>query len=268
MDFYENAGVTQLNMYDKAIKDRKPETRMVEAESDINEENKNKVFLNVRSCDKYTVDDKKMMVTDSPSLELLLNFKSDELGFDIKSPAAFVVETSVHLKGNGGSLINRGTYDEGGRFIVYQDAFKEADTAKKVPLNEMGMQNFLNAANPKSQKSQNFKTAFLMDVQNKEFWEITRQNYNDLKQPFSQVLTFRRGTPQFNRYMGSPNFNSKFYSFANHHDSIGNKIPTSIVVIPKQVENPKKGIDYKPGDPKPQTPTIGKLMAAVVFKDP
>ncbi|OAQ59216.1 hypothetical protein VFPPC_16897 [Pochonia chlamydosporia 170] len=209
---------------------------------------KNEAFLDIKKNDELDVIDLDVIVNADPALKVVRNFRSGELGFDTSS-LNMLRQTTVSVKGEPGSIINKGTYDKEGRFIMYQSAFKELNPKNsKTPLNEMGMQSFISAA---GDKTKNLKAVFLMDVQNKEFWAITRQNYNDLKQPFTQVLTFQRNTPQFDRYMGSPNMNSKLYSFANHHNAIGNKIPTSIIVIPKKAEN-----------------SGNKLTAAVIFKDP
>lgn len=248
MDTYEAGGQKQMNDYENIIKSGQDDTPIVDTVDDLAKYGKNKAFLDIRKNDQYQVVDTDVMVSDS--LKELKNFQSGELGFDIKN-TGFLRQTVVNkADGGAGQMINRGTYDKGGQFIVYQDAFKEANTItgpKKTPLNEMGTQNFIAAAGDNTGK---FKAAFLTDIQNKEFWAITRQNYNDMKQPFDQVLTFKSGTPQFDRYMGSPNFGSKFFSFGNHHNAMGDGIPDKVIVIPKDVEN-----------------SGNKLTVGVVFKD-
>ncbi|CAG8957506.1 hypothetical protein HYFRA_00011488 [Hymenoscyphus fraxineus] len=251
MENYANLGRTQVNKYETAAKSDKPDTPMVNNEADLAKYGPNEAFMDIRVLKgQYKVDDTDVFINE---LKELKNFRTDELGFNIN--AAGLLRQTVVISVKDSKMINRGTYDKNGQFIVYQDAFKDADTAAgtKVPLNEIGMQQFQKATLVGTQdmgKTKNFKAAFLMDVQNKEFWAITRENYNDMKQPFSEILTFNRGTPQFDRIMGSPNFNSKFYSFANHHNAIGNKVPDKVIVVPKQAEN-----------------SGNKLTVAVVFKD-
>jgi hypothetical protein len=244
MKIYESAGQKQLKAYEEVIKGNKADTKIVDVAEDLNKYGQNGAFLNVRKNSEYKCVDSEIMIHD---LKQLLNFGSPEIGFSMKTVGRMV--TTVVSPAGSNQIINRGTYDKEGRFVVWQDAFKENDKApsnKKVPLNEMGMQNFIATA---GDKTKNFKVAFLMDIQNKEFWGITRQSYNDKMQPFEQVLTFQHGTPQFERFMGSPNINSKFYYFINHHNAIGNKTPEKVIVIPKQVEN-----------------SGGKLTVALVFK--
>lgn len=248
MDSYQRAGVAQLGMYETTARGNKADTPIVQTQQELAKYGKNEAFLDFRKNSAYKIDKQSVRLDDSVDLKVVKNFRSTELGFDSKSVRG-MTQISVYVEKSSGSPIMRGTYDHEGGFIVYQTAFKKDNKVPgATPLNEMSMQSFISAA---GDKTKNLKAVFLMDVQNKEFWAITRQNYNDLKQPFTQVLTFQRNTPQFDRYMGSPNMNSKLYSFANHHNAIGNKIPTSIIVIPKQAEN-----------------SGNKLTAAVIFKDP
>lgn len=262
MNTYETKGKQQESAYEAAIKSGNDDTPIVGTEAELSGHEPNKAFLDITKNDQYKVSDEIVTLSDI-GLKELKNFRAGELGFDIQSSKRLQQTVVKNVPGDpaanpaSGDTINRGTYDTSGNFIVYQDAFKEANTvtgAKKTPLNEMGAQNFIRAA---GDNAKNLKAAFLTDVQNKEFWGITRQNYNDMKQPFSQVLTFKSGTPQFDRYMGSPNFGSKWLSFINHHNAIGNAVPDKIVVIPK---------DYELPGSKPPV-TVGTLTAAVVFKD-
>lgn len=251
MDIYATSGKNQVNNFlsvTKAPKGSKPDTQLVATEAELAKHGPNGAFLDIRKSDKYKIEDMTLHFSD---LKTLKNFKWSELGFDIKD-AGFVSKMVVTNKAPGSPTIIQGTYAKNGQFIVYQDAFKAADTTPgtKVPLNEMGLQNFIAASKDAPGGATNFKAAFLTNIQNKEFWAITRQNYNDKNQPFNQVLIFPRGTPEFDRYMGSPNFNSKFFSFANHHEAIGNKVPDKVIVIPKQAEN-----------------SGNELTVAVVFKD-
>lgn len=76
---------------------------------------------------------------------------------------------------------------------------------------------------------------------------------------FDQVVTFQKGTPQFNRLMGSPNLSSKFFAFTNHHNAIGNKLPIKIVLMPKQVP-----VQDAPEIPGKARPIIGEFWAALI----
>ena len=243
MENYERSGRRQVDNYETITKSSKPDTAIVQTEAELDKYKPNEAFLDYRKNQNYELVDARVLTNE---MKWSKNFKLSELGFKIE-PGKFVDRVAVLYRKDKG-MVNRGSYDPDGNFIMYQDAFKKTndDVAKKLPLNEIGMQNFINVA---GDNTKNLKAAFLMDVQNKEFWAITRQNYNDMKQPFDQVLTFEHGTPQFNRYMGSPSLFSKFYSFGNHHNAIGNKIPDKVIVIPKQAEG-----------------SGGQLTVAVVFK--
>jgi len=248
MGTYEQGGKDAVTNYQATVKNGKEDTKILDpATDDLSLLGKNpaEAFLDIRKNDQYQIVDTDVLISDVKELK---NFQSGELGFDIKSSG--LLRQTVVNTADGRQMINRGTYDKGGQFIAYQDAFKDADTAaadKKIPLNEIGLQNFKAAAGVNTNK---LKAAFLMDIQNKEFWGIIRNNYNDLKQPFDQVLTFKSGTPQFDRIMGSPNFKSKFFAFGNHHNDIGDPVPDKVIVIPKDA--PDSG---------------NKLTVAVVFKD-
>lgn len=165
-------------------------------------------FWDIRQMPEYLIDPQSSALAGEQDLKVLRNFVSPELGFSFKKDqgAAPVHRITVYNEATK-QPINAGTYDTDGKFIVFAAAFKENQAgippAKRIPLNEMGMQNFLTAA---GEKAKNLKAAFLFDVQNKEFWAITKQNYDDMKQSFDKVLTFERGSPQFDRYMGSPKF--------------------------------------------------------------
>ncbi|KAK8132089.1 hypothetical protein PG999_000262 [Apiospora kogelbergensis] len=245
MDSYANSGKTQVKNYVEITKGSRPDAITVASKKDLEGKKQNTAFLDIRKNPNYEVQEEPFQFVNV-NLKELKNFKPAELGFDINALGTF---TKVTVKrASDKQDINIGTYDPKGNFIYYESAFKDANTVEdKIPLNEMGMQNFKKIA---GDNTKNFKAAFLGDIQNKEFWEITRQNYNDMKQPYSQVMTFEHDTAQFERYMGSPNLNSKFFSWGNHHNAIGNKVVDKIVIIPKQAENSGR-----------------KMTAALVFKD-
>lgn len=246
METYRAAGAAQMTNYEAILRSGKKDTPIVQTEAELAGVAKNDAFLDIHANDQYRLEARGVTASDVKELKV---FTSGELGFDPKVPPQLMSE--IRVSNSRGELVNRGTYDKEGRFIVYQDAFKEADTAtgvKKTPLNEVGMQLFLAEA---GDKAKNFRVAFLSNVQNQEFWAMVKQAYTDLGQEFKQVLTFERGTPQFERFMGSPNFFSKFFSFSNHREAIGNKVPDKVIVAPKQVEGN----------------TSGGLAVAIVFKD-
>ncbi|KAG6099711.1 hypothetical protein E4U30_006153 [Claviceps sp. LM220 group G6] len=249
MQHYEQEGTKQLHMYETKAKSHEPDTVIVATEAEVAHHPKNGAFLDINKNDELRLEKQDVRLDDGPSLKVLKEFNSQELGFSMKD-VGNLKQVAVYPSKSHAQFINRGTYDPNGRIILYQDAFKDLNVgqgAKKIPLNEMGMQNFKSVA---GEKTKNLKAVFLMDVQNKEFWAITRESYNARKQPFKEILTFPRGSPEFNRFMGSPNFSSKFYSFANHHNAIGNKVPDKVIVMTR--EHPNSG---------------GKLTVAVTFKD-
>lgn len=234
---YEKVGQEQLAAYQKAIDDRIPDTVIVTSPAELSRHEKNKAFLDFRTNPEYNVLDKTVALRD-PELRSLKRFTSSELGFSMNEGQSEFLKKVVVWgpdpeKSSVDKPIFEATFDSGGKFIIYQHAFKENQSKLSitVPLNEVSMQSFLSAS---KEKSKEFKVAFIQNVQNKAFWEIVRQSYNDRKQPYTQILTFERGTTQFERIMGSPNFASRFFSFANHHNALGDKIPKRIVVAPKQ----------------------------------
>jgi hypothetical protein len=186
----------------------------------------------------------------------ILSFKSTDIGFQVDKSVRM---NRVRIRTHGGAEINTAAIDPRGHFVVWEVAFKEKNNfPDAIPLNELGMQSFIKVAGA---NTKNLKVAFLSDIQNKEFWAITRQNYNDRKATFEQVLTFERGTPQFDRYIGSPNIGSKLFGLANHHNAISNREPSKIVIMPKQVK--LEGVFPEPGEPPER---VGQLWAALVFK--
>ncbi|KAG5923432.1 hypothetical protein E4U42_004963 [Claviceps africana] len=247
MSYYEKEGTAKLNMYQERIRSRAPDTLIVETEAEVAKHPKFAAFLDINKNNELDLVKQDVRLDDSQELKMLKEFTSAELGFSMKD-IRNLRQISVHPIRNHMVLINRGTYDADGKIILYQDAFNANNIgqgAKRIPLNEMGMQNFKSVA---GDKTKNLRAVFLMNVQNKEFWGITRECYNARGQPFSEVLTFERGTAEFNRFMGSPSFSSKFLSFANHHNAIDNKVPQRVIVMPEQHAN-----------------SGGKLTVAVVF---
>jgi hypothetical protein len=127
------------------------------------------------------------------------------------------------------------TIDNAGRYFIMQDSFKYEDKSNSgIPLNEIVMQNFLDVA---KSKASDFRVMFIVNVQNQEFWDVTRANYDSSDTPFDQVMTWKSDSFQFKRYMGSPNISSKLFGFLNHHIALGKRKPVQIVVIPQQVKN-------------------------------
>lgn len=229
---YERSGRSQVDDYEQIVKSGRPDTRVVQTEADLAKYSPHEAFLDFRENAGYRVRNDKYSYSYYKSLR---NFDSSELGFDFEQAKDIMQVTVTEKGGDSGAVIAQGSYDPEGRFMVYQMAFKDENNkvADHVPLNEISMQNFIAVA---GDQTKNLKAAFITDIQNKGFFAITRQNYNDLKQPFDKVLTFERGTPQFYRYMGSDNIRSTIFSFGNHHHAIGNKIIDKIIVIPKQVQ--------------------------------
>lgn len=236
MPSYENAGISQLSNYQTAITKKVPDTKIVESEEDVAKEPVNRAFLDIHKIDELQLDTSLMRIDQEAEFSVLkTKFDQSMLGFNMRSENNNHQITITPNK-QPGVVIMRTTYNKGGKFIIFQDAFKEKNVgtgAKKLQLNEMVMQNFLTVAGEKSNK---LEVVFFMNIQNKEFWAITKQNYHDKGKPLSEMLRFQRGSPQFNRFMGSPNVHSKFFGFANHHGAIGNKIPKEFIVIPRQVE--------------------------------
>ncbi|CAK3917485.1 Hypothetical predicted protein [Lecanosticta acicola] len=263
MDDYQRDGRNQMAMYQNTIKQNTPDTAVVEDKAQLANHGPQKAFLDVTRNENYYITGQQLGLAD-PYIKLLMaNFRPSELGFsfEIKDPKreAYQLRAVWSADANVKNFINRGTYDPLGNFIMYQDAFRTNERApadERVPLGEMGLQLYQQALSTTQRTTGNLKAAFLMNIQNKGFWAITIQNYNDLRTPLDKVLTFKSGTPQFERYMGSDNLKSKFYAFANHHWAIGNKIPDQIIVVPKQAMKTDATIGQSP-----------QLIAVVIFRD-
>nr|POE51814.1 hypothetical protein CFP56_26021 [Quercus suber] len=243
MQVYQSLGQQQFSDYETVVSSRQLDTLIVPTAAELAEHQANRAFLDYDKNAHYrALKDKSV-----GKVKELQNFMESELGFD--PMAVQTVERRVVTNSDTGETINGGVYDKYGKFVVFQDAFKEENTVpNSIPLNEIGMQSFIKVA---GENTKNFKVGIFANIVNKEFWAITRSNYNDAGQPFEQVLTFEHGSPGFDQFMGSPNIRSKFYAFGNHHNAIGSKVPDRIIVIPKQAQDTR-------GD--------GQLDVAVVFK--
>jgi hypothetical protein len=259
MQTYSSRGERALTSYEAAIKANKPDAITVTSKEGLKSHGKNEAFLDMQKLTgSYIVDVKPdTWFRGDSAHKTLLNFKSSDIGFEINKSLNF---KKIIVRNFGShEAINTASFDPDGRFVVWEAAFKQAnDVADAIPLNELGMQSFIKAVGA---KTKNLKVAFLANIQNKEFWAITRQNYNDKKAGFDRVLTFERGTEQFKRYMGSPNLGSKFYAFANHHRAISNRVPSKIVIMPKQVK--VEGVIVEEGEPPER---VGQLCAALIFQ--
>lgn len=254
MQTYQTLGQKQVALYDAAIKANKPDAITVASVAALKGHGANEAFVDMSKLpDSYVVQPKKNIdFRNDVTLKKMLNFEASDIGYQIDKQVQ-LKSVSVSNKATR-EVINTAYFHPNGEFIVWEHAFKQANNvANAIPLNELGMQSFIQAVGAANTK--NLKVAFLANIQNKEFWAITRQTYNEQKKPFDQMLSFNRGTAEFTRFMGSPNLASKFFGFANHHRAINNRVPTKIVIMPKQVET--KGTD-------PKVP-IGQLWAALVF---
>ena len=244
---YEEKGKKVMENYEEVVKSDKPDTLIVQTEAELKDHDDKKAFLNFHKHGGYKTNNDNEV--EFRSFKSLQNFKSSEIGFDI-APETKVTRVTVADKNDDkNNVIIISSYDPKGDFIVFQSAFKKGNNEipGHVPLNEMNMQNFIKVA---GHNTKNVRAAFIENIMNKGFFDITRQNYNDMKQPFDKMLTFNRGTPQFDRFMGSEIIWSKVVSFTNHHNAIGNKIIEKIVVVPKQAKNSDE-----------------ELAVAIVFKD-
>lgn len=252
MEEYAKLGRQRIEHYEAAIKGRRQQTIIVESESELAKYGENEAFMDARKVKGYNFVWQALISDEIKSLKA---FRSPELdGVTTKKHAG----THVIVHNEKHEPISESYITKDGQFMIYQTAFKDTNKGipGKIPHNELGLQNFMHVA---GKNAKNLQVIFLENVQNKEFWAITRQAYNDAKQPFDKVLTFQRGHPEtgaaFDRFMGSPNLSSKFYSFANHHNEIGNRVPYKVVVSPKQHR-------AKIGD----NPSTHYLNVAVVFK--
>ncbi|CAG8977876.1 hypothetical protein HYALB_00001753 [Hymenoscyphus albidus] len=231
MEFYAEKGRKQLNIYERIVRSNRKDTKTVLTKEDLVKYNKGSAFLDVTKNAEYLVWDSENWIDESFAYLPKL-YKSDEIGFDLNR-VPILTTTSVYTADKMG-LVCETTFADNGLFIIYQHAYKENDDVGEIPINEIQMQTFFDASKG---NSRSFRVAFLENIQNKEFWAITRENYNDMRQPYTKVLTFERGTPQFDRYIGSPNIWSKFWGFGNHHNALGKPILMRIIVTPAQVSN-------------------------------
>lgn len=256
MGNYEADAQVKVDNFRRAKEENKLDTKLVTTHAELEANEKFTAFLDINKLEKdYKLDEEFKAgpgYRDFPELKI---FNKDELGFDMSAPKQ-MMRVVVTNGGQTGTkpTINKGTYDKNGEFMILEEAFKINDEKRKVPINEIGYQAYAKTA---GENTKNLKGMFLMDVQNKEFWAITRTNYNEAGYNFDQVVTFKRGTPaetaQFERFLGSPNINSKFNSLTNHHGATGGREPTKIIIVPKQA---------KRADDTPN----GKLTAALVFE--
>ncbi|CAG8956015.1 hypothetical protein HYFRA_00008871 [Hymenoscyphus fraxineus] len=231
MEFYAEKGRKQLNIYEEIVRSNKKDTETVLTKEDLVKHRKDSAFIDVTKSAEYEVYEIENWIDESFAYLPKL-YKSEEIGIGLNR-VPVLTTTTVYTEDTMG-LICRATYADDGQFIIYQHAYKENDGVGEIPINEIQMQNFFAAS---KENAKNFRAAFFENIQNKEFWAITRENYNDMKQPYTKALTFERGTPQFDRYMGSPNIWSKFWGFGNHHNALGKPIPMRIIITPTQVPN-------------------------------
>jgi hypothetical protein len=233
MSDYEQAGAKQIKNYNEAVASDTEDTPILESKEEVAKHPLNTAFLDYRKNTGYraTTDASKKL----SSLQSVWAYSEEELGFNIRDTDKVTQITVRKSDANEDQLVTEGSYDPEGKIIVYQNAFKEQNVqvTDPIPLNEIAMQNFIRVA---GDNTRNLKAAFITDIQNKGFFDITRKNYNDKHENFKTVLTFKAGTAEFNRYIGSDNVKSKMFSFINHHNAIGNKKIEKIVVAPMQAD--------------------------------
>jgi hypothetical protein len=247
----EAAGRRQWEAYNAAIKAHTRDTKIVSDKSKLPAEagGSRSAFLDVQSVKGYQIKTKKISNPTQGNLKSISLFRKAETSVDIKNTEA-AQEIQIVPSADTSKSIVKMTIDAAGRYFVMQDSFKATDqTGSGIPLNEMVMQNFLHVA---GKNSKDFAVMFIVNIQNQEFWNVVRASYDEIGKPFDRVEEF---TPEnnkvaFDRFMGTPNINSKLFGFANHYDALGKKKPLSIVVIPQQ---------YKHAD---------ELSIALVFEKP
>jgi hypothetical protein len=235
----ETAGRRQWEAYNAAVKIHTRDTQVVQDTSQLpaSTSGARTVFLDVRSVKGYRIQSKKISNPTSGNLKSISLFRNEEIGgFDIKNnQAAQQIQINPSSGADAMKSIIKMTIDDGGRYFIKQDSFKATDqTGSGIPLNEMAMQSFLRVAGANADK---FSVMFIVNIQNQEFWNVVRANYDDYKAPFEKVLAFKAGTVAFNRLLGTQNINSMLFGFQNHYIALGRKMPTRIIVIPKEVPN-------------------------------
>jgi hypothetical protein len=280
----EGKGKAQLASYTSVLARGGPDSEIFKTKEEVDKATSNghKAFLDVKSQPQYIYSSNPGKGSVVGDLENLKMFRTEDFGFPL-TPNYLVTEIRItksrdQPKAGANTNTNQDTpgnivkmtVDPGGRFFVMQESYKKDNLdIGKIPLNEMVMQGFLNVAGA---KSKNFKVMFITNIQNRLFWEITRKNYDATGHPFSHVVTFAKDTPEFNRYMGSDNINSKFFGFGNHHNALGNKRPVEIIIVPKQAtevrqKSPQPNSKAKAGQ-QSDTVTLQsvELSVALIFE--
>ena len=231
MNEYQDLGDQQIAAYGAVLKSDKPDTSILKTKEEVDQHPLKTAFLDYRENKGYKT--KQKTDVNTAGLKPVWNFKESDIGFNIRDTDK-VTQITVSREGNTeGEVITEGAFDPNGKFMVYSNTFKvENDLVPDhVPLNEIAMQNFINVAGA---NTKNLQAAFITNVKNKGFYDITKRNYFDAKQTFQRVVSFPRGTLEFSRIIGSDNVFSKMFSYMNHHNALGDKEIKKIVIMPRQ----------------------------------
>lgn len=251
-DAYEKDGKDRMNELTNTLRSKTSDVVLVDDHKELSKFPKNRAFQKLTEMPNYTILKKPVTVHDIKSFEA---FTPAELGFAYKPGDKLMEYATVDTdqlektkdgwaKDKDGNIkgaeypVVRATYDPDGKYIIYQEAYKntQPEEGDKLPIPEIGMQNFLDFT---GDKAKHLKVALLANIKNEQTWDMTRDTYNELKIKFDQRKTFEKGTKEFDRFVGSPNFGSKFFGYGNHHNAIGNKIPYKVTIVPKQAVGKK-----------------------------
>ncbi|CAJ2500960.1 Uu.00g038130.m01.CDS01 [Anthostomella pinea] len=266
MGAYKETGQTRLAAYEKAVKDKTPDTTIYD---DVDEgatgAKEHTSFMNIFKLepDYFYIGEEKAIVSEHPELQV---FKSSDTGVDLGSIKELkriaIVSSTQGSSGDEGTAADytgeydtntvvSGLYDTGGQVIIGEDAFKRNNRVpsgpKHVPLNEITWQSYASVAKA---DTKNLKVYFLTNVMNKGFWAITAQNYEEAGIPVDQVAVWEpKHGDAFLRLLGSDVINSKLVALANHHNAAGDREVAKVITMPK----------YVPG-------SQGQFAAALVLK--
>ncbi|EME80201.1 uncharacterized protein MYCFIDRAFT_77963 [Pseudocercospora fijiensis CIRAD86] len=162
MSHYETHGREQLDMYEAIIKSKSEDTKIVQTQDELIKYPPNQAFIDGRNIPDYNFRTHVVMTSDIDREPL--SFRSSDVGFPIKNQQVH----EITVGNQKGQVVNRSSYNTDGNSIVYSIAFKKAnnDVRGHIPLNELGLQNFIRIAGP---KTKNLQAVFLTNIQNKEF---------------------------------------------------------------------------------------------------
>ncbi|KAI9712382.1 MAG: hypothetical protein M1820_001595 [Bogoriella megaspora] len=237
--FYQQKGKTRMEEYSHALISKTEDTKVLNDVKEVDVRGKTS-FLDIRHNAKYLGVSGSRVFHTFPELKV---FREADLSLDVKTLKSLreITVSDATSKAIIKPIINRGTYDPNGEVIIAQVAFKAndqtpRDSPERVPVNEISWQAYASVAKG-TDKQKRLKVIFFMDIQNRGFWSITAQNYEQAGIPTDKmhVWTAADHLESFQRFIGSDTINGKVRFLTNHHIAIGNKTLAKVITIPKQV---------------------------------